>query len=911
MPVTFLFTDVEGSSGRWEADPDAMTADLAHHDRILRATVEANRGTVFKHTGDGLCSTFPAAHTAVRAAVACQVRMAQEKWQGPGPLRVRMAIHTGSAVAREGDWFGPTLNRVARIMATAHGEQVVCSQATADLVAGRVPEGVSLRDLGDHRLAGLSQPERIFQVVHPDLRREFPPLRAVPAAGGRLPAALSSFVGRDGEAGEVGRLLAESRLVTLTGIGGVGKTRLALRVAEQAVPAHPDGVFLVELAPLTDPSLLPASVRTALGLASAAGDPETLLVRLVEHLAPRRLLLVVDNCEHLVGDVAALAGVLLARCPDLRVLATSQEPLGLPGEVAWRVPSLSLPRPGEAAVTGDAVSLFCERARQANPAFRLTPQTVAPVTQICLRLDGIPLALELAAARLGVLGVEEVAARLDDRFRLLAGGPRQGLARHRTLRAALDWSHELLSEPEQALLRHLAVFRGSFTLGAAEVVGAGVGVDSDDVLDLLARLVDKSWVGVEAAGPETRYRLLESVRQYAEEHLARAGEVEAARHRHQQVFLDLARTGWGDPWLLPARWLRRLAADHDNFRAALEWAEATGDADSCLEMAAALYRYWNYGGHTLESQTWRERALAAYQGAPRPALVNVLNGLGFQLLTHGQAKPAQVLHERAFQMALSIGDGMGATVAQAWLGFGAFQRGDSDSAEQLLGEARHRALAAGSPAGAAWCDFTVAWAALPRGDLPTATARLEAALAYARGEGSDDPIHVHALAGLAPLAAVAGQEGRAWALAKEAVDRGRALGLRQVLIMALVRAAETAVVLERLEPARAWVAESLGLLREIGGEAWVADALELAALVAGAEGRADVAARSLASAFAVRQAAGEDPATRLLHRTIESCSAWAHEELGDAAFNEARATAENLGAQEAVARLLADFGEES
>ncbi|MDQ3825205.1 MAG: adenylate/guanylate cyclase domain-containing protein, partial [Actinomycetota bacterium] len=433
------------STRRWEGDPDAMAVDLERHDELLRSCIESAGGEVFCHTGDGMAAAFTAASDAVVAAVAAQRALATTSWAASGPLRVRMAIHAGGAQRRERNYFGPVLNRVARLLATASGGQVVCSQAAVELIGTQLPVEVALLDLGEHRLADLSRPERVFQVTHPELPSQFPSLRSLAAHRHNLPVALTPFVGRTGELQELDKLLAGARLLTLTGVGAAGKTRLALQAVAAALPAYTDGVWMVELAPLRDGAQVPSAIAAALSFETSAFDSsQGLEERLLGHLATRQTLLFLDNCEHLLQAVGPLVHALVTRCPRVTVLVTSREPLGIPGEVVWSVPPLSLPPAGSALnelQNSDAVTFFCERARAARPTFELDSTKAATVARICRRLDGIPLALELAAARVKVLSPAELASRLNDRFHLLTGGQRIAVPHHQTLRATIDWSY--------------------------------------------------------------------------------------------------------------------------------------------------------------------------------------------------------------------------------------------------------------------------------------------------------------------------------------------------------------------------------------------------------------------------------------------------------------------------------------
>jgi predicted ATPase len=507
--------------------------------------------------GDGMVAAFARPGAALEAAVAGQLSLSAAAWSCKSPLRVRMAVHTGQAERRAANYFGPTLNRAARLMAVGSGGQVLCSEATADFVSAELPASVALVDLGEHRLADLTRPERVFQVVHPELESTFPPLRSLEAHRHNLPIALTSFVGRADEVTTLEGVLDRERLITLTGVGGAGKTRLAFQVGAGVVERFPDGVWLIELARIRDERQVAPAVAAALGVdVMGMTSVDEVAAHLSAHLAAKRALLIFDNCEHLVDAAAKFVHQLLTRCSAITVLATSRENLGLPGEATWRVPPLSLPpadpRDAAALLDSDAGLFFWERARAARPGFDLNPANAPDVARICRRLDGIPLALELAAARIRALSIRQVAERLEDCFQLLTGGPRTSLPHHQTLRATLDWSYQLLSDVERAALRRLAVFPASFRLDAAEAVMlAAEGAEPTagsvfDPVDLIERLVDQSWVVVsDDAGEHLRYWLLEPVRQYARARLAAAGEEPAALRRHRDFFLTLT-AQWGN-----------------------------------------------------------------------------------------------------------------------------------------------------------------------------------------------------------------------------------------------------------------------------------------------------------------------------------------------------------------------------
>jgi predicted ATPase/class 3 adenylate cyclase/tetratricopeptide (TPR) repeat protein len=587
--VTFLFTDLVGSSRMWEEHPEAMKGALARHDAILRDAVEGHDGQVVKATGDGVHAAFGRPQDAVAAALEAQRALDAERWAETGPLRVRMGLHTGTAETRAGDYFGPALNRAARLAASAHGGQVVVSEATVGVVRDVLPVGVGLDDLGEQRLRDLTRPERVFQLVHADLPREFPPLRSLEAVPGNLPVQVTSFVGRDQDSERVAATLEQARVVTLTGVGGVGKTRLALHVAGMTSMSarHRDGCWLCELGAVRDPEAVPDALVAAFGVEPRQGV--TVSDALLEYLRTKELLVVLDNCEHLLQPVGELVARIEQSCADVQILATSREGLGVAGEWIHAVGSLPVAEPGadlEAVRSCDAVHLFVERAQSVKTDFELDTANADAVAQICQRLDGIALAIELAAARVTTLSAAELAGRLDQRFRVLAGGHRSAVKRHQTLRAAIDWSYELLSEPEQRMLDRLSVFAGGFTLKAAEAVTVGKAVERQDVFDLLAALVSRSLVEADTRGPETRYRLLETIRDYAQELLDRRGETSRIRTRHARWYATYAESVAAAHSAAPDdfEWEDELDREVDNLRAAFTWAVDTQDSDTALRL---------------------------------------------------------------------------------------------------------------------------------------------------------------------------------------------------------------------------------------------------------------------------------------------------------------------------------------
>jgi predicted ATPase/class 3 adenylate cyclase len=584
--VTFLFADLEGSTRLWEEHPEAMKAALSRHDDILRAAVETNRGHVVKSTGDGCLAAFTTAVDALVAAVDAQCTLNAEPWGATGPLRVRMGVNTGEAELRDSDYYGPAVNRAARLTAAAHGGQIVVSHATEGIVRDNLSRGIELEDIGEHRLRDLSRSERAFQVVHAKLQQEFPPLQSLDALPGNLPVQVTSFVGRERDLERIAGALRDSAVVTLTGVGGVGKTRLALQVAAEVVPTYRHGAWVCELAAVRDPEAVPDAVLATFGLQPRDGKSAAEL--LVEFLRNKELLVLLDNCEHLLRAVAELVSEIVHASLGVRVLATSREGLDVPGEQILVASSLGLPGPDasfEEVERCEAVRLFVERAHAVKVDFALDPANVDAVAQICRRLDGIALAIELAAARVAMLSPTELARRLDQRFRLLGGARRGAVERHQTLRAAIDWSYELLSEDEQCLLGRLSVFVGTFPFEGAEAVTAGGAIEIEDVFELLAALVARYLVVADTEPAETRYSLLETIRQYAQERLDDADDTDRVRAAHAAYYADLAETIYAQiDGPEGIEWAQRFQREVENFGAALAWTIDARDVDTALRL---------------------------------------------------------------------------------------------------------------------------------------------------------------------------------------------------------------------------------------------------------------------------------------------------------------------------------------
>ena len=619
--VTFLISDVADSTGSSEASRAVTAEALSRYEEIVTAAVVANRGArAPDHDAHGVVvCVFARASDAACAARDAQLALRREPWPSGLEPAVRMALHTGEAHLREGRFYsGPDLDRCTRLVALAHGAQVIVSRTTHELLDGQSPEGFSFRHLGKYRLGGLGRAAVVHQLCHHGLAASFPPLTRPVDSPSNLPVVASSFVGRAHELAEILELLSRAHLATLTGSGGCGKTRLALEAGRALLAGSPDGVWWVDLAPVSDPSLVPVVALAALGgRADVGADP---LAALAAFVADRDLVILIDNAEHLLDACARLCRFVLENAPGVRLLVTSREPIGIDGEWVWRVPSLPTPET-DAAVDGvlrsDAGRLFEERARQARADFRVTDDNATAVTRICRRLDGIPLAIELAAARVRVISPERIAAGLDDRFRLLTGGPRGSVPRQQTLQSSVEWSHELLGTNEQLAFRRLAVFCGGFTLAAAEAVIADDELPRAAVLDLLTRLVDKSLIISEATGDQPRHRLLETMRQYAHDRLSESGELETLRDRHLAWCVDLAANA--EPELTSSHQvpsLYMLEREHENLRAAFDWAYASRAGRSLWSLAGNLAHFWVLHGHFAEASHTIERAAAVGDEVP-------------------------------------------------------------------------------------------------------------------------------------------------------------------------------------------------------------------------------------------------------------------------------------------------------
>jgi predicted ATPase/class 3 adenylate cyclase len=655
--VVFLFTDIEGSTMRWEAHREAMQQALRRHDEILRDAIETHGGHVFKTIGDAFCAAFATMPEALSSAVAAQRRIAGEDWSAVGGLRVRMALHAGETDERSGDYFGPVVNRVARLLATGHGGQVLLSGVAADVAVASLPDGVTLRHLGMLPLKDLKDPERVHQLVVADLPSDFKPLRALETPPNNLPAQPTTFVGRQDDLARVEDLLRHNALVTVVGVGGMGKTRLALQAASDLLNDTREGAWFVDLAPVGEAADVATAILSVLGAdQSGDGSPED---RVVAHLKKRALLLVLDNCEHVVESVAGIASAIVAHCPAVTILATSREPLNVSGERLHRLGSLDTPA---------AVRLFVDRAKAVNPNFACGDATEKRIQEICNRLDGMALAIELAAARVRSISVEELSQRLS--LRMLTGGGRERRPRQQTMRALVDWSYDLLSDGDKAVFRSVSVFSGGFDLDAAGAVCAGDAVDTLDVMDRVASLADKSLIVAEVSPSHQRYRLLESIRQYAAERLDESGETQRARQAHALHFASLAERAYEEfDTNPPPDWLARNERELDNYRSALRFTiEEANDPATGARIAGGIGPVFMRLTLLSEGTAWCERATSFAAGLDACVVGRLFYAAGMLYNNQGRFDRALLSAERAVDAYRAIGAPRGLTRALSQLG---------------------------------------------------------------------------------------------------------------------------------------------------------------------------------------------------------------------------------------------------
>jgi predicted ATPase/class 3 adenylate cyclase/tellurite resistance protein len=836
--LTFLFTDLEGSTRAWEGSPGMMRQAMARHDQIIAEAVDRHHG-VDVHSGragDSTLTVFRRATDAAACALAIQLAFARERWPADGVLKVRVALHTGEAELRENQYYGQPLNRCARLMATGHGGQTLLTQATEELLVDDLPARAGLRDLGFHRLKDLARPEHIFELIDLERPQQFPPIRSMRRELTNLPIPLTSFVGREADLAQLRDALPQLRLLTLTGPGGAGKTRLAAKLGWEFVTYYPDGVWLVELGALTDQRLVAKAVADVLELREQPGRPLSLTLR--EQLAERRLLLLLDNCEHVAGATAELITDLLQSCEHLQVLATSREPLRIAGEAVRRVPSLG---------AEEALQLFAARARLQEPAFEISDENIDTVARICKRLDGLPLAIELAAARVAMMPVTEILAHLEERFGLLTGGDRAASTRLQTLRAAIDWSYDLLAANEQTLFRRVCAFAGRFSLEAVERVCAGDDLRRSAVLDALGGLVEKSMVVAE----EARYRCLETLREYGRERLIETRERDGVEAALTRYIVELAE---GRSAGRLAEWLDRLESWHDDVMATMEWT-LDHDFELGARLAAALPLYFQLRGHASDPRNFAEALLRRLKSdSPRwPGIVHIA-------------------------------------------GMFAYVLGDLEMARRRLAEAVTAAQVSGDPLTEARALETVGLVEVAGGDVAAAENALQAALrlAEAHGDREGEAAIVHQLGLLSSRRA---DYGRARALFERSIEIRRALGRADEASMPLTFLAAVALLDADLERSRRAIMESLQIGRMLRDRraAW---SMQVLACIVAIDGQMEVALRIAGAAASIHDAAGSRP-LGVWNQTIDMLLQPARESLGQDRATAAWDAGKHLGMIEA------------
>ena len=913
--VTFLFTDIEGSTRLSQHYPEAMPALFARHDQILRQAIEAHNGLVFQIIGDSFSAAFPSARDAVCAALEAQRSLVHEAWS-PAPVKVRMGIHTGAAQAEAA--FGEirysgytTLALTQRIMSAGHGGQILLSRIAQELTREDLPPQAGLTNMGECTLKDFPHPQQLYQLTADDLPSEFPPLKTLESFNHNLPTQLTSFIGREKEIDELRKLIAEHRLVTLTGSGGAGKTRLALQVAADLLSLFSGGVWFVELAPLVDPALVVQTLLTVFKLREDPQGRRTPLEILQDYLHPKSALLILDNCEHLIEACAQVSESLLRACPKLKILASSREALGIPGEIPYRVPSLKTPGSTdlmrlENPLEIDSIRLFVERGTTAKPDFRLTKENTPFIAQVCSRLDGIPLAIELAAARVKVLSPEQIASRLDDRFRLLTGGSRTALPRQQTLRALIDWSYSLLSDPEKMVFRRLAVFTGGWTLEAAESV-CGEGREGPDILDLMSRLVDKSLVISEESTGGIRYRRLETIRQYSRERFFETEEVETIRDRHLAYYVqfseEIERGLRG-----PARkiWAYRSEEEQENLQTAVEWALAR-DPESSLRIASNMVVGISSGGYSVEGFRWLRDSTRAMEAKlsiiPLPVRAKALGALAFIYVSMGRERDAYSFAEQSIALYRQLGDKSGLASALLVASIPLESSGRLVEAESALKEARALAEAEKNGFLGAWILNSLARVtARLHGDMQAAWDLTEEALRLTSDAGMEWHVaNAYEMRGF--LAAYSSRYEEARQFFEVSMDAYRNVGAHFNVLLNKSNLAHLERQFGHHEQALERYRESIVGFRDVGQLGAVAHQLECFGFLAMEEDQTERALKLFAAADALREKV-RSPMTSEEQDYFDEQINVLHQKLDAQQFNQIWTTGRALTMEQALAFAL-------
>ena len=864
--VTFLFTDIEGSTRLLQQLGAVYAVLLAEQQQLVREACEMHNGSVVGSEGDSFFVAFSSAVDAIDAVVESQRALAVHEWPGGVSVRVRMGLHTGEPQISSSNYVGIDVHRAARIAAAAHGGQVLLSQRTCELVKSELPEDVTLQDLGEHRLKDLRQPKHLYQLDITGLPTEFPPIKSLDALLNNLPIQLTSFVGREKELGELKKLIKSTRLVTLTGAGGSGKSRLALQVAAELIRHFHNGVFFVALAPITDPGLVASTIAQALGLTESAG--RSILEGLKDYLQSKSLLLLLDNFEQVIS-AAPLVAELLAACSELKILVTSREGLRIKGEREYSLPPLSLPDlaqlpPFEALSRYAAVELFIQRAQAVKPDFDITSDTAQAVAEICYQLDGLPLAIELAAARIKVLPPQVIRARLEHRLEFLTGGARDLPARQQALRSAIAWSYDLLDEKEQELFRRLSVFVDGCTVDAVEAV-TGNHPERIFLLDELGSLVDKSLLReVEDINGAPRFVMLETLREFGLEQLEASGEQETVRGRHADFFLRLAEAAEASlESKEQVQWMERIGQEHDNLRSALEWSKmALGSGEICLRLAGALGHFWEVRGNFSEGRERLSAILSMQIAQGQTASRAKLLARAAELAYRQSDYPAtHLLAQESLEIYRKIGDKQGIASMLIKSGNAATERGSYTIASRFLEEALEIWREQKDKHGTARALISLGFSALRSGETELANARLEEALSISHELGDARSMGFE-LSGLGEVALRQRDYDRATQLMEQSLELRRQLGNKWGVGVSLGMLGWVAMRKRDWERAIARLGESLEVRQEIGDKGGCAWCLERLAGVAMAQGQMEKAVRLFGAATVLRSSIGSviDPA---------------------------------------------------
>ena len=850
--LALLFTDIEGSTNLLRDLGVRYRTLLLDHRSLLKTAFERFGGRLLGSEGDSLFAIFPNPKDALLAAAEGQLSLNEAKWPDGIALKVRMGVHVGDVIVEEDEYVGLAIHQASRISNAAHGNQILLSEATHLAAGDALPGDITLEPVGQFRLKDFPEPQQLFQLHHPRLPSDFPAPRTAGGPTHNLPRTFTSFIGRESELKDVIDLLQANRLITLTGPGGCGKTRLAIEAASASLTLRPGGIWFVDLAPVSDPDLVLATAAEAMNLTET--HRHGLDAAIIEFLSSGSPLVILDNCEHLIGACSDLVERWLASCPSLTILVTAREPLGIAGEIIRRVPGLHVGVDGDRSRSSEAVQLFVDRASAHDPELEPTENELDLIAQLTRRLDGIPLAIEMAAGLIGALDVGEIVSRLDDRFRLLTGGSGRSLERQQTLLATVEWSHDLLRPTEQILLRRLATMSGSFSLDAVDAICEGDGVERAEIVQLLRRLVATSWVTKERGGGQTRYRMLETSRQYALEKLIASSEAERFRNRHNEWFLDLAENAaqffLGGPE--QANWFDRVELELDNLRTALAWSLSEGDATLALRISTALTRFWEVRGHWSEALRSFEQALERASGAPDHLRAPALVSASFMAFYGGRLDGARAFAEEGLAAARRVGDEVSEARGMRFLAVTEQQSGNKDAALNWA----NRAVALSRKTGVG-ADLAFALQVLGRltSDPDEAGAVFSEGLSVARA-AKDGVSQIYLLYALGQLAIRKQEEAEARELFNEALGIAHRLRERWMAMNVLVALSR---VSEEIDAGSA-VEEMIGLLRQLGNRLMLVRWLRQLAYLRRIEGDVVGARRSVDEALSVIEQEGTDEA---------------------------------------------------